>query len=238
MFKSWVSEDPNSSPEAHGSRASVGAMRITKFGHACVRVEHDGHEIVLDPGIFTTPDALAGAHAVLITHEHPDHVAADLLRTSDAAVFTIDAVAAKLRDEAPDVAERVTVVGPGEVFEAAGLQVRTVGELHAVIHPEYPPVFNCGYVVTAGDTRVYHPGDALVEPGEPVDVLCLPVSAPWMRASDAIDFARGVAAPRNLAIHDRVYSEFGAAVFDTHAGNFLPAAGLTYHRLPDGTDLP
>ncbi|WP_109510280.1 MBL fold metallo-hydrolase [Nocardioides speluncae] len=213
-------------------------MRITKFGHACVRVEHDGHVVVLDPGMFATPDALDGAHAVLITHEHPDHVAVDLLRDSDAAVFTIGAVADKIRAESPEVAERVTVVGPGQVFEAAGLRVRTVGELHAVIHAEYPRVFNCGYVVTAGGSRLYHPGDALEEPGEPVDVLCLPVSAPWMRASEAIDFARRVTAPRNLAIHDRVYSEFGAAVFDTHAGNFLPAAGLAYHRLADGTDLP
>lgn len=220
------------------SGPSVGGMRITKFGHACVRVEHEGQVIVLDPGMFASPDALAGAHAVLITHEHPDHVAVDLLRASDAPVFTIEAVADKLRAEAPEVAERVTVIGPSQSFEAAGLAVRTVGELHAVIHPEYPRIFNCGYVVTAGDTRIYHPGDALVAPGEPVDVLCLPVSAPWMRASEAIDFARDVAAPRNLAIHDRTYSAFGAGIFDGQIGNFLPAAGLAYHRIPDGTDLP
>ena len=30
-------------------------MRITKFGHACVRVEHDGTTLVLDPGVFTEP---------------------------------------------------------------------------------------------------------------------------------------------------------------------------------------
>ncbi|MCW2768011.1 MAG: hypothetical protein JWO11_3970, partial [Nocardioides sp.] len=28
-------------------------MRITKFGHACVRIEYDGKAIVLDPGVFT-----------------------------------------------------------------------------------------------------------------------------------------------------------------------------------------
>lgn len=211
-------------------------MRITKFGHSCVRVEYDGRVVVLDPGMFATPEALDGAHAVLITHEHPDHLAVDLLRGSDAPVFTIDAVATKIRAEAAEVAERVTVVGPGQVFEAAGLRVRTVGEFHAVIHPEYPRAFNCGYVVTAGEARIYHPGDALVEPGEPIDVLCLPVSAPWMRASDAIDFARGVAAPRNLAIHDRVYSEAGLGIVDTHFGKLL-LEGQSYTRLPDGSDL-
>ncbi|WP_205623083.1 MBL fold metallo-hydrolase [Sciscionella marina] len=49
-------------------------MRITKFGHACVRVEKNGQAIVIDPGVMTTePDVLAGVEAVLVTHEHFDH---------------------------------------------------------------------------------------------------------------------------------------------------------------------
>ena len=97
-------------------------MRITKFGHACVRIEHDGTTVVLDPGVFTDPEAVDGADAVLITHEHADHYLPDHLRATDAPVFTIEAVAAKIREDAPDVAERITVVAPGETFDvgAAG----------------------------------------------------------------------------------------------------------------------
>ena len=141
-------------------------MRITKFGHACVRLEHDGVAVVIDPGVFTEPEAVNGAGAILITHEHPDHYAADRLAATDAPIFTIDAVAAKIREEAPEIAERVTVVAPGDSFDA-GLPVRAVGELHAVIHPDFPRFFNSGYVVTLGDQRVYHPGDALTGPDEP-----------------------------------------------------------------------
>lgn len=212
-------------------------MRITKFGHACVRVEHAGGAVVLDPGVFTDAEAVDGAGAVLITHEHPDHCLPDHLRRTDAPVFTIAAVAEKIREEAPDVFERTTVVAPGEAFEAAGLAVRSVGELHAVIHPEFPRITNCGYVVTAGGEKVYHPGDALTGPGEPVDVLLVPVSAPWMRAHEGIDFARAVRAPRNLAIHDRVYSEAGLGIVDGHMNAFLPREGLEYVRLADGADL-
>ena len=58
-----------------------------------------------------------------------------------------------------------------------------------------------------------------------------------MRASEAIDFARAVGAPRNLAIHDRVYSEAGLGIVDGHMNAFLPKQGLEYVRLPDGADL-
>lgn len=212
-------------------------MRITKFGHACVRIEHEGRVVVVDPGVFTEVSALDGVGAVLITHEHADHYLSDHLRATDAPIFTIDAVAARIREDAPDVAERVTVVSPGEEFDA-GLPVRAVGELHAVIHQEFPRVYNSGYVLTAGDAKVYHPGDALTPPGEDVDLLCVPVSAPWMRASEAIEFARAVKARRNLAIHDRVYSEAGLGIVDGHMNAFLPKEGLSYVRLADGEDLP
>ena len=55
------------------------AVRLTKFGHACVRVEHDGGVLVIDPGMFTEPAALDGVDAVLITHEHADHLNVDAL---------------------------------------------------------------------------------------------------------------------------------------------------------------
>ena len=210
-------------------------MRLTKFGHACVRVEHEDSVVVIDPGVFTDREALDGATAVLVTHEHPDHYLPEHLLATDAAVFTIEAVAARIREEAPAVGERLTVVTPGEDVDA-GLPVRVVGELHAVIHPELPRFRNSGYLVTAGDQLVFHPGDALTGPGEPVDVLLVPVSAPWLKASEAVDFAREVGAARNLAIHDRVYSDAGLSIVDGHFEKLLPES-QSYVRLPDGTDL-
>ncbi|SFI42535.1 L-ascorbate metabolism protein UlaG, beta-lactamase superfamily [Nocardioides psychrotolerans] len=214
---------------------SVPGMRITKLGHACVRIEHDGAVVVLDPGVFTEAEAVDGATAVLITHEHPDHYLPAHLRACDAPVFTVAAVAARIREDAPDLLERVTVVGPEERFDV-GVPVRAVGELHAVIHPDYPRFSNSGYVLSLGDTSVYHPGDALTLPGQPVDLLLAPVSAPWLKMSEAVDFVRAVGAPRSLGIHDRVYSEAGLAMVQTHMGNLLPEV-QEFLRLADGADL-
>ncbi|MCW2850359.1 MAG: L-ascorbate metabolism protein UlaG, beta-lactamase superfamily [Nocardioides sp.] len=210
-------------------------MRITKFGHACVRIEHDGAVVVLDPGVFTDAEAVDGATAVLLTHEHPDHYHPDHLRACDAPVFTIDAVAARLREDAPDVAERLTVVGPDDRFDA-GLPVRAVGDLHAVIHDDYPRIHNSGYLLTVGDTTVFHPGDALTVPDTSVDLLLAPASAPWLKLSEAVDFVRAVGAPRSLAIHDRVYSEVGLGMVEQHMGNLL-GDSQEFVRLRDGADL-
>ncbi len=211
-------------------------MRITKFGHACVRMEYDGVVVVVDPGVFAEPEAVDGAGAVLITHQHPDHLNHDNLRATDAPIWTIKAVADALSEEAPDLAERVTVVRPGDSIDV-GVPVRVVGERHAIIHPEFDRLDNSGYLVTLGEQRVYHPGDSLTAPGKDIDVLCLPCSAPWLRSQDAIEFARTVKAPRNLAIHDRVYSEFGHSLLETQMNAFLPKEGMQYIRRHDGADL-
>jgi L-ascorbate metabolism protein UlaG (beta-lactamase superfamily) len=201
-----------------------------------VRLEHEGTAVVIDPGMFTEPEAVDGADAVLITHEHPDHFHPENLAVTDAAIYTIEAVAAKLRDDAPDLAERVTVVAPEQRFDV-GVPVRTVGEQHAVIHPEIPRITNSGYLLRLGKVTVYHPGDALTPPDEPVDVLLAPSSAPWLRSEMAIDFVRAVAAPRNLAIHDRVYSETGHRFLAAQMDLLIGPRGQEWIRVADGADL-
>jgi len=211
-------------------------MRLTKFGHACVRLETGGQVLVLDPGGFTEPEAVDGATAVLLTHEHPDHYDVDRLRRTDAPIFTVAGVAERLRADAPDVAERVTVVAPGEDFDA-GVPVHVVGEHHAVIHPELPGVDNSGFLLTVEGTTVLHPGDALTVPDLPVDLLLLPVSAPWLKIGECIDFARDVAAPRSVAIHDAIYSEVGLELVGSMMGRFLGPREQEYVRLTPGQDL-
>jgi L-ascorbate metabolism protein UlaG (beta-lactamase superfamily) len=211
-------------------------VRITKLGHACVRIEHDDAVIVVDPGMFTEPDAAEGATAVLVTHLHPDHYDVERLRRTDAPVFTVDDLAALIGEQAPDVAERVRVVETGAGFDA-GVPVTAVGEWHHVIHPELPRPLNSGYLLDLGGTTVYHPGDALAAPGVPVDVLLCPASAPWLRSEMAIDFVREVGAPRNVAIHDRIYAEAGHAIVAQQMETLNGPRGLEWIRLADGQEL-
>lgn len=211
-------------------------MRITKFGHACARIEHDGTVLVIDPGSWSEVESVEGASAVLVTHEHDDHLDVDNLRAADAPVYTIDAVAEKIAANAPDLSERVTVVSPGDELDL-GLPVKVVGEWHAVIHEDLPRFRNSGYLVHVGDVRVYHPGDAFTPPQQRLDLLLAPIHAPWSKTAEVIDFVKTVGAPRTVAIHDGLLNDRGLKLVQRLVGDQLAELELEYMRVKPGTDV-
>ncbi len=211
-------------------------MRITKFGHACIRVETADTVLVVDPGGWSEPDSVDGATVVLVTHEHPDHLSVEHLRAADAPIFTIDAVAGQLAENAPDLSERVSTVAPGDRFDA-GVSVTAVGELHAVIHPETQRFANSGYLIEAEGSVLYHPGDAFTPPGRDVDLLLLPVHAPWSKTSEVIDFARAVGAPKAVAVHDGLLNDTGLGLVGNLVSGMLETNGQSYQRVAPGRDI-
>ncbi|MEU5115571.1 MBL fold metallo-hydrolase [Streptomyces longwoodensis] len=208
-------------------------MKLTKMSHACVRLEKDGRTLVLDPGGFSEEDAAAGAEAILVTHEHPDHFHEGRLRAAldadpAAELWALRSVAEQL---APAFPGRVHTVGHGDTFTAAGFDVQVHGELHAVIHPDLPRVTNVGYLVDDG--LVFHPGDALTVPGHAVETLLVPVQAPWSKISEVIDYVREVGPRRVYDVHDALLTDLARPIYDTHLGNL---GGSEHLRLaPGGT---
>jgi L-ascorbate metabolism protein UlaG (beta-lactamase superfamily) len=210
-------------------------MELTKHGHACVVLSDGDRRLAIDPGIFTDPTVLTGASAVLITHEHPDHFALEPLRAAldaDPAleVWTNGSVAAKL----DGLGSRVHVVGEGDAVEVAGFDVHVHGELHAVIHPDIPRVANIGFLVGG---QVFHPGDALTVPGEPVATLLLPMHAPWSKTSELIDYVRAVDADQAYAVHDGLLSEAGLGVVSGLLGERGPGTPTPFSRLAPGDSV-
>lgn len=204
--------------------------KFTKMSHACVRLEKDGRTLVIDPGGFSEEDAAAGADALLVTHEHPDHFDEARLRAAmdanpAAEIWTLRSVADQLSAAFPG---RVHTVGHGDTFETAGFSVQVHGELHAVIHPDIPRITNVGYLV---DGSLFHPGDALTVPDHPVETLLLPVMASWNKISEVIDYVREVGPRRAYDIHDALLTDLARPIYDNQIG----ALGGTEHlRLTPG----
>lgn len=184
------------------------ALRVTRWGQSCVRIEGPDGAVVIDPGVYgASATALSGADGVLLTHEHPDHVDGAVVAASGLPVWgPAPALAVVAAAGAPVSA--LHEVGAGDVLNVGGLEVAVVGERHAVIHPDVPVVPNVGYLVAGS---VLHPGDSFVRPpaGTLVDVALTPVSGPWLLLADAIDWVRSVAPARVVPIHDVMLSETG-----------------------------
>jgi L-ascorbate metabolism protein UlaG (beta-lactamase superfamily) len=198
-------------------------MKIIKYTHGCLRIEADGRVLVIDPGEWSEPEALIGADAVIVTHEHSDHVDPARLAGTGIPVFAPEGA------EIPDL--DLVRVRPGQAFEAAGFAIRTVGARHAFIYDGQPDCPNLGYVV---DDRLYHPGDALAIPDGPIETLCVPAAGSWLKLAEAIEFVKAVKPQRTFPIHEAALSERGTRSLNAWHGE---VTGHGYRWLDPGESL-
>ncbi len=211
-------------------------MRFTKLVHSCVRLEKDGAVLVIDPGIWSdAAAALAGADAVMITHEHQDHldveaISAALQASPDLTLWANPSITAQFAD----FGGRVREVHDGENVSVAGFDVHVHGHDHALIHQDVPLVVNTGFLV---DGELFHPGDSFTIPAEPVRTLLLPISAPWLKVGEMIDYFRAVAPARGYAIHDAILNDNGLGLMTRMMSMAAAPTGAQVARLEPGTTL-
>jgi L-ascorbate metabolism protein UlaG (beta-lactamase superfamily) len=189
-------------------------MRFTHFGHACVLVETDTTRVLFDPGTLSDGfEQVTDLAAVLITHQHADHLDIERLPALFAAnpaaeLIIAEGSAAIVAQLELDVVVRVA--RSGDMFPVGGLAVQVIGGEHAVIHPDLPQIPNVGFLLRDG--AFYHPGDSLVVPSQDVDVLGAPAAAPWLKLSEAVDFVRAVTPRVAIPIHEGVLARPGMHV--------------------------
>lgn len=183
-------------------------MKITKYEHACLVLEEGDKKLVIDPGIFTKslPINLTNVVGVVITHVHPDHCDPNLIQNivthnPEAKFYGTGEVSVELKSVA-----QVQVVTGGESASIGPFNLKFFGGQHAVIHPSWPTNQNVGVEV---NEKLYYPGDSFTNPEVPVKLLALPVSAPWLKTSESMDFFAAVKPEIAFPTHNALLSDNG-----------------------------
>jgi L-ascorbate metabolism protein UlaG (beta-lactamase superfamily) len=206
-------------------------MKITKFEHACIVIEEQGQSLVIDPGDYTRElGDLQNVAAVVFTHVHGDHygaanLAAILKANPNAKVFGTHEVAA--------AAPNTTAVDAGQTVAAGPFKLAFFGGRHALVYKDTPQNENVGVMV---NDRFYYPGDSFDTPnGLPVEILALPVSGPWMKTGEALEFIEAIK-PSKLCIptHDALLSPLGMKMFEGRAPSICAEFGATFKVLQPG----
>ncbi len=175
-------------------------MKITKYGHCCLRIEEQNLMILTDPGNYNVCPLDGGVDVILITHEHQDHCHLDALqiilaKNPHAEIITHKGVG-KLLDEA---GIKWTNISSGEVITRKGVNIKSIGSTHACIHHDLASVQNTGFLI---NEKLFYPGDSFELPLVPVDVLALPVAGPWIKLSEAIEYTKAVQPKKVFPVHD------------------------------------
>lgn len=191
-------------------------MRLTHLGHSTLLVEAGGARVLLDPGAFTPGwEELRDLDAVVVTHAHPDHL--DPAEGRFEALRTANPGAQLLFEPQTAADDRwgAQALPPGTTTQVAGLPLRAVGGEHALIHEDVPRVGNVGVLLggESGEPVLFHPGDAYTETPDGVDVLALPLTAPWTSLRETVSFVRAVAPRLVVPVHEAIVSGPGRAVY-------------------------
>lgn len=193
-------------------------MEVTKLEHACQIITEGDARLVIDPGNFTRPVETTGVVAVVLTHEHPDHVTPEqlagiLARNPDAVVIGPAGVATALAE----TGVRIDVVTDGDHRTVGPFDLSFHGTRHNLIHSSIPVIDNTGVLVNG---RLFYPGDSYTAPGVPVEVLAAPVGAPWLKVAEMMDYVAAVAPRRAYPVHEATLSEIG---YGMHTGRLREA---------------
>src|SRR3989338_1966374 len=209
-------------------------MRVTKFGHCCFVAEPKaGVRIMTDPGAFSTLQSEAlNIDAILITHEHQDHLHIESLKkVLSNNLYTVVITNTSVGKLLKETGVEHKILEEGQEMNVKGVTIRGFGSMHAEIYGDYGRVQNTGYMI---DSLCY-PGDSFSNPNTSVDILALPAAGPWMKSKDAIDYAKALKPRIAFPVHDAFIADWATFIWKLQE-HFLNEASIQFKKLELGKE--
>lgn len=209
-------------------------MKITKFVHSCLLIEHDGKVVLCDPGQFSWESGLFDVEAlprldlIVITHEHFDHLYVPFVQA--------------LRAKFPDALILTTQSAKRQLEEAGVTNVTTESHPLATIfsgtkHASLDPLGE------APENIAVHVFDRVTVGGDRHDieetkaVLVLPATAPWGSLMGAATMLEKLKPQYVMPIHDWHWNDAARAGAYDRLDTFAKEHGITFLRPTDGQPI-
>lgn len=187
-------------------------MKISKYLHSCLVFEKDGFKLLFDPGKFSFAEGrvkaemFADVDAIIITHNHPDHLDAEnlkkIIEISGAILYSNAQVVKELEDNnliGHEIIQGEMSIGP--------FHLQVIDVVHEqILDSELPDMQ--AYII---DEKVLHPADSFEEKllkFKGIDWLVLPIMAPFTTELAVAKFADKIKPKNILPVHDGYARDF------------------------------
>jgi L-ascorbate metabolism protein UlaG (beta-lactamase superfamily) len=180
-------------------------MKLTWFGHSCIRLKTGASTLLIDPFLKGNPtfeksgipwsEATKGVTHVALTHGHSDHIgdSAEICAKTKAPLFANYELALYLKGKG---AENIEPMNTGGTVSAADFDVTLVHALHSssadvylgnpgglIIKPKVGPVF-----YHMGDTEMHAEMGLIAEYHNPA-IICVPIGDRFTMGPKSAAFA-------------------------------------------------
>ena len=189
----WAAESSPADKNVAVEKTSQGDLTLQPINHSALRFAFKGKQYYVDPAGEADWDKMPKADAILITHEHGDHLnpaVIDKIKKDGTLVYANASSVKKAGvGQTLEVGERKQVLDVTvEAVAAYNLNAERLK-----FHPKERK--DNGYVLTFGDKRVYVAGDTEGTPEmkalKDVAIAFLPINLPYtMPPPEAADAAR------------------------------------------------